>query len=50
MGMFGNAGGVGGLKGGAKQNERMIESLKLQLSEKTNEILRIREENETLRT
>ena len=33
----------------SKQIEKQIETLKLQLSEKTNEILRVRDENEQLR-
>lgn len=44
MGMFGGAGGKQ-----AKVLERQVETLKLQLSEKTNEILRVRDENEQLR-
>ena len=41
MGMFGGK--------QAKALERQVETLKLQLSEKTNEILRVRDENEQLR-
>lgn len=44
MNMFGGAGA--GKPSAAKQIERQLETLKLQLSEKTNEILRIREDNE----
>jgi hypothetical protein len=45
------AGQLMGMFGGkqAKALERQVETLKLQLSEKTNEILRMRDENEQLR-
>ncbi|CDW85360.1 abc transporter family protein [Stylonychia lemnae] len=45
MNMFGSAGSKAS---NSKQFERQLESMKVQLSEKTNEILRIRDENEQL--